>query len=212
MDEKEEQFRARLRETFRLEAIEHLEAISAGLLAIERAGDAERGSIVERVFREAHSFKGAARAVGVAGAEALCAELENIFAAMKRGELRLSAQMLDAIHPALGVLAALSDSPGAPPLSEGREEELRALAALRRIVRDAAAEGAAAPAPSATSRPSAVGAHSSGCGAAPGTAGAPRAEARRGCGRAGFGSRLDAEAGRHPAGSGGAGGRQDRRR
>jgi two-component system chemotaxis sensor kinase CheA len=167
MDEKEEQFRARLRETFRLEAIEHLEAISAGLLAIERAGDAERGSIVERVFREAHSFKGAARAVGVAGAEALCAELENIFAAMKRGELRLSAQMLDAIHPALGVLAALSDSPGAPPLSEGREEELRALAALRRIVRDAAAEGAAAPAPSATSRPSAVGAHTAPAAALP---------------------------------------------
>ena len=34
MDEKREAFLARLRETFRVEASEHLEAITAGLLAI----------------------------------------------------------------------------------------------------------------------------------------------------------------------------------
>ena len=44
MDKKKEEFLARLRETFRVEAAEHLEAITAGLLAIERAGDAERAA------------------------------------------------------------------------------------------------------------------------------------------------------------------------
>ena len=81
--------------------------MTSGLLALEQAGDAERAAIVERVFREAHSLKGAARSVSLEGAEALCQELESIFAAMKHDELGLSAEMLDAIHHALGVLASL---------------------------------------------------------------------------------------------------------
>lgn len=136
MDKKKEGFLARLRETFRVEASEHLEAITAGLLAIERASDAECASIVEFVFREAHSLKGAARSVNLAGVEALCLELESIFAAMKREELTLSMEMLDAIHPALGVLATLCGSPGAPPSPEGKEREEQALGALKRIVRE----------------------------------------------------------------------------
>jgi two-component system chemotaxis sensor kinase CheA len=135
MDEKKEQFLVRLRETFRVEAAEHLAAIAAGLLAVERAGDAERTSIVESVFREAHSLKGAARSVSLARVEALCQELESIFAAMKRGELTLSAGMLDAVHSALGVLATMCGNPDAPPSPESREQEQRALAALKAIVR-----------------------------------------------------------------------------
>ncbi len=135
MDGKKEEFLARLRETFRVEAAEHLESITAGLLALERAVGAERASIVERIFREAHSLKGASRSVSLAAAEALCMELEGIFAAMKREELSLSTSMLDAIHPALRVLAALCGSPGAPPTPETVEKEQRALAALRRITR-----------------------------------------------------------------------------
>ena len=67
MNKKQEEFLARLRETFRVEAAEHIEAITAGLLAIERASGAERAPIVERIFREAHSLKGAARSVSLPG-------------------------------------------------------------------------------------------------------------------------------------------------
>jgi two-component system, chemotaxis family, sensor kinase CheA len=156
MDQKEEQFRARLRETFRVEVTEHLEAISAGLLAIERAGDAERVAIIERVFREAHSLKGAARSVGLAGVEALCLELESIFAAMKREELTSSPEMLDAVHSALGVLATLSGSPGAPASPLVVEQEHQALAALRRIVRGATGEGDGTPEGAVAARPGVV--------------------------------------------------------
>ncbi len=146
MDKKKEEFLARLRETFRVEASEHLESITAGLLAVERASDAERASIIERIFREAHSLKGAARSVNLASVDALCPELESIFAAAKRGELTWSTEMLDAIHAAVGVLATLCGSPGALPSLEDREEEQHALAALQRIVRRTADMGAATPA------------------------------------------------------------------
>ena len=155
MDEKKEQFLARLRETFRVEAAEHIEAIGAGLLAIERASAAERTPIVESIFREAHSLKGAARSVSLVGVEALCLELESVFAAMKRGELELSTEMLDAIHPALGVVAALCRSPGATPPPEDEERRQRALAALKQIVRGTADKRAEEPGPQAA-RPEAV--------------------------------------------------------
>ena len=145
MDQKKQQFLARLRETFRVEAAEHLEAITAGLLAMERADDAERGAIVERVFREAHSLKGAARSVSLTAVEALCVELESLLAAMKRGELGPSAGMLAAVHAALGVLSTLCESPGRPPSAEDQQREHQALAALQRIAKGAAGREAAPP-------------------------------------------------------------------
>lgn len=135
MDRKKEEFLAKLRTTFRVEAAEHIEGIRAGLLAIERATESERAAVVERIFREAHSFKGAARSVSLTGVEALCRELESIFAAMKRGELSLSTAILDVIHPVLGVLDVLCASPDTPQPSEVSDREQHALATLKRIVR-----------------------------------------------------------------------------
>ncbi len=133
MDKKEE-FLARLRETFRVEAAEHLEAISTGLLAIEHAGSAGRTPLVESIFREVHSFKGAARSVSLTGVEALCLALESIFAAMKEEELALSTETLDTIHQGLGVLASLCANPGAPPSPQDSKKEQQALAALQNVV------------------------------------------------------------------------------
>ena len=138
MDKNKEEFLTNLRKLFQIEAAEHIEAITAGLIALERAGDLEYTSIVESVFREAHSLKGAARAVLLPGVEALCFDLESIFAAMKREELKLSAEMLDAIHPALGVLSALCANPNALSSKEAREKEEETLAALKQIVQGTA--------------------------------------------------------------------------
>lgn len=153
MDRKKEEFLARLRGTFRDEAAEHIEAITAGVLALERAGEAERTAIVERIFREAHSLKGAARSVSLGDAEELCLALESIFAAMKGEGLRLSTELFDAIHPALGVLAALCASPGPPPSPEGLVQKQQALASLKRITGRAALTPADAPAVAPAPRP-----------------------------------------------------------
>ena len=57
------QLLARLRAAFAIEAQEHLQSISSGLVEIESSPGAADAAL-ERVFRAAHSLKGAARAVG----------------------------------------------------------------------------------------------------------------------------------------------------
>src|SRR6185369_9335255 len=73
------EFQKRLLATFRDETREHLAAISAGLIALEKSAEPEkREEILEAVFREAHSLKGAARAVGMTGIESLSHAQEGV--------------------------------------------------------------------------------------------------------------------------------------
>ena len=66
MDKKEQEFLERLRQTFRIEAEEHLRSLSAGLIELEKTDDPEKGmQVIETVFRDAHSLKGAARSVNL---------------------------------------------------------------------------------------------------------------------------------------------------
>jgi two-component system chemotaxis sensor kinase CheA len=93
------EFQKRLLATFRDETKEHLGAISASLLALEKATEPEkRQAILETVFREAHSLKGAARAVGMSGIESLSHALEGVFAGFKRGEVVPSQVLFDLLH------------------------------------------------------------------------------------------------------------------
>ena len=78
MDKTEQEFLKRLRETFRVEADEHLRALSSGLIELEKApGQAEQAPIIETIYREAHSLKGAARSVNLKEIESLCQPLES---------------------------------------------------------------------------------------------------------------------------------------
>ncbi|MDO8318539.1 hybrid sensor histidine kinase/response regulator [Rhodoferax sp.] len=98
----------RLLVTFRVEADEHLEAMAAGLLALGKTpSGAQAASVIETIFREAHSLKGAARAVNLVPIESLCQSLEGVFAALKKGQLPVSAPLLDLLHRAIDGLANL---------------------------------------------------------------------------------------------------------
>lgn len=108
MSRKNGEMLKRLLATFRVEADEHLKTMTAGLLTLEKApGDAETAAIVETVFREAHSLKGAARAVNHTSIEALCQSLEGVFAALKNGQLSVSTPLLDQLHESLAGLGSL---------------------------------------------------------------------------------------------------------
>lgn len=81
----EEQLRKRLLEIFQVEAAEHLEAISAGLRELEQPAPAAAiPALIEALFREVHSLKGAARAVNLSELEATCRGVEDRLGAMKR--------------------------------------------------------------------------------------------------------------------------------
>lgn len=110
MTTKKDAMLKRLLATFRVEADEHLKTMTAGLLTLEKAPDsAEAVAIVETVFREAHSLKGAARAVNHLSIEALCQSLEGVFAGLKNGQLSISTPLLDQLHQALAGLGSLLD-------------------------------------------------------------------------------------------------------
>ncbi len=127
MANQEQEFIARLQATFRMEADEHLRAISAGLLELEKTSDPpQQHAIIETVFRDAHSLKGAARAVNFSEIEALCQAVEGLFATLKRGEVVLSAPLFDALHKALDILEMLlhGSAAAAPALQNKEIQEL----------------------------------------------------------------------------------------
>ena len=60
-----------LRDTFKVEAAEHVQAINRILVALEKGpGEEERAALLEEIFREAHSLKGAAGAADFGEVEA----------------------------------------------------------------------------------------------------------------------------------------------
>jgi two-component system chemotaxis sensor kinase CheA len=108
MDKKNGEFLKRLRETFRIEAGEHVRAISAGLMELEKAPAPERrAEMIETIFREAHSLKGAARSVSLNDVESICQPMESIFAALKRQEIALTPALYDLFHQATDTITQL---------------------------------------------------------------------------------------------------------
>ncbi|MDR7150086.1 two-component system chemotaxis sensor kinase CheA [Hydrogenophaga palleronii] len=112
MTPKDEAFLHQLRATFKVEAGEHLQAIGAGLLDLEKTSAPEaQGKTVETVFRAAHSLKGAARAVDHVEIESLCQLLEDVFASWKRRDSSPSSAALDTLHRTLDAISAALAAP-----------------------------------------------------------------------------------------------------
>ena len=124
-------FLIKLLATFRGEADEHLRALSTGLLALEKApADGRQADIVEKIFRETHSLKGAARAVNLGEIESVCQALESVFAALKGKTVAVSPTLLDLLHQAEDTLGALlapdaAAKPAIAPLIRRLEGALR---------------------------------------------------------------------------------------
>jgi two-component system chemotaxis sensor kinase CheA len=109
---KESEFLKKLIETFRIEAEEHILAISSGLLELEKQPPADRRKqIIEVIFREAHSLKGAARAVNHANIELVCQAMESLFDVLKSGERVLSTSLLDLLTNAIDIVNKLISVP-----------------------------------------------------------------------------------------------------
>src|SRR3989304_6756560 len=101
-------FLKKLLATFHVEADEHLKAMSSGLMELEKIpAGVQQTELVEKIFREAHSLKGAARAVNLAQIESVCQALESVFAALKGKHLVVSAPLFDLLHHAIDAVGRL---------------------------------------------------------------------------------------------------------
>src|SRR5947208_7393552 len=77
-----DQLAKRLLATFLEELQEHVQALNRELLALKRAADGPgRADALKKLFRTAHSLKGAARSVNVRLIEDACHHLEDILSA-----------------------------------------------------------------------------------------------------------------------------------
>jgi two-component system chemotaxis sensor kinase CheA len=107
-DRQEEEFAQRLRAMFRIEAVEHIAVLSSGLIELEKTPEEKNAlALIETIFREAHSLKGAARSVNRSDIESVCQELESIFAVVKNKTIVLTAEQYDCIHKAVDIIAAM---------------------------------------------------------------------------------------------------------
>ena len=109
---KDDEFLKRLLDTFRGEAEELVQCISDGVMELERGVDDERRrSLVELVYRSAHSLKGAARTVELTPLEMLCQSFEDTLAALKAGSIQMSAPLLDLLHETTDLASDILASP-----------------------------------------------------------------------------------------------------
>ena len=117
---------ARIREqlisSFRAELAEHVQTMTAGLLALEQ-GQVPEGAqpaTLETIFRAAHSLKGAARAVNVTVIEQLAHSLEGVLDGLQQGKLPHGPEVFTACYRALdaiqAVQAAYEQGETTPPL------------------------------------------------------------------------------------------------
>ncbi|MCI0528608.1 MAG: hybrid sensor histidine kinase/response regulator [Nitrospira sp.] len=105
MKSKSDPFLKKLLSTFRIEAGEHIQALISGLIELEKKPPAEKQrEIVETIFREAHSLKGAARSVNKVEIESICQSMENVLAGLKRNEVPLSSQLFDVVHQSINYM------------------------------------------------------------------------------------------------------------
>jgi two-component system chemotaxis sensor kinase CheA len=132
--EKNNEFLKRIQATFRIEADEHIKSFSDGLIELENTQTIEsQAGIIETLFREVHSLKGAARSVGQKEIESVCQPLENLFSLLKRKELALNPVMFDLFHHIAENLSKLVLSGGLEQAPEDRQTMRELIRQLKQL-------------------------------------------------------------------------------
>jgi len=117
MESMDQELRARLLETFLIEAGEHVASINHALSALEQ-NQSPAGQL-EIIFRCAHSLKGGARIVNLQLIEYLCQSLESLLSRLRQGDNSISQSLLNLLHEAVDIIDAIlaSGSPEMPSLA-----------------------------------------------------------------------------------------------
>ncbi len=143
MDPKDKEFLKRLLATFRIEADEHIRTLRSNLIEFEQTQDENTSAaIIETMFREAHSLKGAARSVNLKDIVSICQPLESAFAALKRKDISLSREMCDLFHDAVNSIERYASAADVEQTTQKDQVKQRELIRLLSDI----SEGIAAPA------------------------------------------------------------------
>lgn len=105
---------ASMLEIFRAEVETHVEAMTSGLLALER--DPGDTSHIDEMMRGAHSIKGAARIVGIDPAVRVAHVMEDGFIAAQKGALTLRPDHVDVLLRGVDMLSRIANASKADSL------------------------------------------------------------------------------------------------
>jgi two-component system chemotaxis sensor kinase CheA len=106
---KNDAFMKKLLSTFKVEADEHIKNITVGLIELEKELEPQaKAGIIETIFREAHSLKGAARAVNRSDMETLCQSLESVLSGLKSRQIEPAPLLFDTLHQAVDMLNTIA--------------------------------------------------------------------------------------------------------
>ncbi len=134
MDKKDLEFQKRILATFRIEAEEHIRAISSGLSELEKTqSEKKKTDLVEVLFREVHSLKGAARSVDQKDIESVCQPMETVFSSLKRNEIALSPVAFDIFYKTVEWLSKYSVTSGVEVKSTLRQSQQELIGRLREM-------------------------------------------------------------------------------
>ena len=146
-------------EMFLEESREHLQSLNDGLLALEN--DPEEVSVVNDIFRNAHTIKGMSATMGFTKIAELTHDMENVFDLLRKEQMKVNDDIMDTLFKTIDSLEQMIESVGAGGPEDVGDitsfaSKLSALASGKSIA-DAepapapAAETAAAPAEAAAS-------------------------------------------------------------
>jgi two-component system sensor histidine kinase and response regulator WspE len=134
---------------FRMEAAGQAQALTSGLLELERGAEAPA---IEPMMRAAHSLKGAAAIVGLDIVVQLAHAMEDVFIAVGNGALQLDGAAIDQLLGAVDLIVQLSEQSAEasePWLAQNRARLNSAMKSLGLIARGRPAPARTAPAPEA---------------------------------------------------------------
>jgi two-component system chemotaxis sensor kinase CheA len=87
---------------FKSESEEHLQKLNEGILTLEKEPD--KKDVLEEIFREAHSLKGAARMIGFEEIEKIAHAIEDVFNDARKGRLLLTGAVSDYVLEGLDLV------------------------------------------------------------------------------------------------------------
>ena len=141
-------------EMFLDESREHLQSLNDGLLSLEN--DPEDLSVLNEIFRNAHTLKGMSATMGYTKTAELTHDMENLLDMLRKEQLKVSPEIIDVIFKCLDTLQEMVEN-----ISNGESEDLVDVSDLVRQV-NAIAKGESADAAPAEAAPAAAAPEASG--------------------------------------------------
>ena len=98
---------AQMLEDFLEESQDFLDQLNLSLTQLEEKP--EDANVINEIFRAAHTLKGTASFVGIDGVREIAHRMEDVFGAIRKGELKVTAAIIDTMFEAIAMLTLVRD-------------------------------------------------------------------------------------------------------